>query len=113
MTLKLAPFCDDLKKYPQYLHTPPKILIFLKTPKNIEIQNFEPPKIARAYVCENIRVPPPPPATPGGQHRNSIGKAMSQVIEMETVTGIGIDFMEPEPDFAQNSFVRTTEKTSY
>ena len=29
-------------------------------------------------------------------------KAMSQVIEMKTVTGIGIDFMEPEPDFAQN-----------
>ena len=40
-----------------------------------------------------------------------LGKAMSQVIEMKTVTGIGIDFMEP--DFAQNSFVRTTEKPSY
>ena len=35
MTLKLAQFCDDPpKKYPQNLHTP----------KNIEIQNFEPPK---------------------------------------------------------------------
>ena len=80
----------------------------------MKFRTLNPPKIARAYVCENIRVPPPPPpATPGGQHRNSIGKAMSQVIDMETVTGIGIDFMEPEPDFAQNSFVRTTEKTSY
>ena len=28
------------KKYPQNLHTP-KIFFFLKTPKNIEIQNFE------------------------------------------------------------------------
>ena len=34
-----------------------------------------------------------------------LGKAMSQVIETKTVTGVGIDFMEPEPDFAQNSFV--------
>ena len=33
------------RKYPQNLKTPPpKILIFLKTPKNIEIQNFEPQK---------------------------------------------------------------------
>ena len=34
-----------------------------------------------------------------------MGKAMSQIVEMKTVTGIGIEFMEPEPDFAQNSFV--------
>ena len=33
---------------------PQKIFIFLKTPKNIEIQNFEPQKIARAYVCVKI-----------------------------------------------------------
>ena len=33
---------------------PPKIFIFLKTPKNIEIQNFEPPKIGRGYVCVKI-----------------------------------------------------------
>ena len=38
---------------------PQKIFIFLKTPKNIEIQNFEPKKIAQAYVCVKIsRVPP-------------------------------------------------------
>ena len=48
-----------LKKYPQNLHTK-KILFFLKTPKNIEIQNLEPKKMTRAYVCfENIRVHPP------------------------------------------------------
>ena len=46
------------QKYPKNLHTP-KIVIFLKTPKNIEIQIFEPPKMTRAYVCvKNIRVPP-------------------------------------------------------
>ena len=39
-----------------------------------------------------------------------MGKAMSQIVEMKTVTGIGIEFMEPEPDFAQNLFVRTREK---
>ena len=38
------------KKYPQNLHTP-KTFIFMKTPKNIEIQNVEPKKLTRAYVC--------------------------------------------------------------
>ena len=33
---------------------PQKIFIFLKTPKNIEIQNFEPQKMTRAYVCMKI-----------------------------------------------------------
>ena len=33
---------------------PPKIFIFLKTPKNIEIQNFEPQKTVRTYVCVKI-----------------------------------------------------------
>ena len=42
-----------------------------------------------------------------------MGKSMSQIVEMKTVTGIGVEFMEPEPDFAQNSFVRTREKPSY
>ena len=54
MTLKLAQFCDDPQKYPQELHTPQKIYVFLKTPKNIEIQKFEPQKIAQAYVCVKI-----------------------------------------------------------
>ena len=46
------------KKYPQNLHTP-KNIIFLKTPKNIEIQNFEPKKMGRAYVCVKISEYPP------------------------------------------------------
>ena len=41
------------KKYPQNLHTP-KIIHFSETPKNNEIQNFESPKMPRAYVCMNI-----------------------------------------------------------
>ena len=39
---------------------PPKILIFLKTQKNIEIQNFEPQNIAGAYVCVKISEYNPP-----------------------------------------------------
>ena len=35
---------------------------------------------------------------------------MNRVIEMKTVTGIGIDFIEPEPDYAQNLFIRTRQK---
>ena len=38
---------------------PQKIFIFLKTPKNIEIQNSEPPKMTRAYVCMQISEYPP------------------------------------------------------
>ena len=39
---------------------PQKISIFLKTPKNIQIQYFEPKKMTRAYVCmKKIRVPRP------------------------------------------------------
>ena len=38
---------------------PKKIFIFLKTQKNIEIQNFEPKKMDRAYVCMKISEYPP------------------------------------------------------
>ena len=41
------------KKYPENLHTQ-KIFNFLKTLKNIEILNFEPPKMAKAYVYMKI-----------------------------------------------------------
>ena len=41
---------------------PHKIFIFLKTPQNIEIQNFEPKnKMTRAYVCMKIWEYPHPP----------------------------------------------------
>ena len=58
MTLKLAQFCDDPKKYPQNLHTP-KNIHFSENPKNIEIQNFEPKQMGRAYVCVKISEYPP------------------------------------------------------
>ena len=50
------------KKYPSTKSSyPQKILIFLKTPKNIEIQNFEPQKMGWAYVCVKISEYPPHP----------------------------------------------------
>ena len=60
MTLKYSPICDDPKKYPQNLHTP-KNIHFSEAPKTTEIQNFEPQKLARAYLCMKIPEPPPPP----------------------------------------------------
>ena len=67
MTLKLAQFCDDPQKNIHKIFIPPKIFIFLKPQKNnIEIQNFEPPKIARAYVCVKISEYPPPLGVWGG-----------------------------------------------
>ena len=44
MTLKLAQFCDDPKKYPQNLHTPKKYHFSENPPQNIENHNFEPKK---------------------------------------------------------------------
>ena len=61
MTRKLAQFCDDPKKvstkfsHPKQIH----VFIFLKNPKNIEIQNFEPKKMGLAYVCVKISEYPP------------------------------------------------------
>ena len=60
MTLKLAQFWDDPQKISTKSSYPQKIFIFQKTPKNIEIQNFEPPKMDRAYVCVKISEYPPP-----------------------------------------------------
>ena len=44
--------------YPQNLHTP-KNTDISETPQNIEIQDFEPPKMVPAYVY----IYPPPPHT--------------------------------------------------
>ena len=59
MILKLAKFCDDPQKISTKSSYPQKIFIFLKTPKNIEIQNFDPKKIARAFLCAKISEYPP------------------------------------------------------
>ena len=50
----IVKFCDDPKKYPQNLHTPKIFFFLLKTQKSNYIQNFEPPKMTRAYVCMKI-----------------------------------------------------------
>ena len=72
VTLKLAQFCDDPKKISTKSSHPKEIFIFfLKTKKKIEIQNFEPKKIARAYVCvKTSEYPPPPP--PPACHQDTI-----------------------------------------
>ena len=60
MTLKLAQCCDDPIKISTKSSYPKQLLIFLKTQKNIEIQNVEPKKMGRAYVCVKISEYPPP-----------------------------------------------------
>ena len=61
MTTKYSPILWWPPKIIQKIFIPQKILIFLKTPKNIEIQNFEPQKNDPSLrMYENIRVPPPP-----------------------------------------------------
>ena len=58
------------KKYPQNF-IPQKFLFFLKTQKNIEIQNFEPQKMDQAYVCMKISEDPPPgPPPPPPPHHH-------------------------------------------
>ena len=64
MTPKYSPILWWPPKNIHKIFIPPKIFIFLKTPKNIEIQNFEPKKMTRAYVCMKISEYPPP--LPGG-----------------------------------------------
>ena len=49
------------KKNIHKIFIPPKNVHFSENPKNIEIQNFEPQKMGRAYVCVKISEYPPPP----------------------------------------------------
>ena len=54
MTPKYSPILWWPQKYIHKIFIPQKIFIFLKIPKNIEIQNFEPQKMTLAYVCMKI-----------------------------------------------------------
>ena len=65
LTLRKSPkiYRNDPQKVPRFMMNsvkihnsiiPPKIFIFLKTPKNIEIQNFEPPKWSKLSVTSHI-----------------------------------------------------------
>ena len=68
MTPKYSPILWWPQKNIHKIVIPQKIFIFLKTPKNIEIQNFEPKKMTRAYVCMKIlEYPQPPPQPPRAQ----------------------------------------------
>ena len=58
MTSKTSPI---LLWYIHKIFIPPKIMIFLKPPKNIEIQDFEPLKMVPAYVYISKSQPLPPP----------------------------------------------------
>ena len=70
MTPKYSPILWWPQKIIHKIFIPKKISIFRKTPKNIEIQNFEPQKMARAYVCMRISEYPPPP--PGLYSRHTV-----------------------------------------
>ena len=80
-------FCDDPKRYPQNLHTP-KIFIFLKTLKGIEIQNFEPQNGASLRMNENIIVPPP--LHPLLADRNRGRGVQTQITEKKTLIRVFI-----------------------
>ena len=52
----------------------------MKTPKNIEIQNFEPQKVTRAYLCMKISEYTPSPLL----HSEMIAK-LTRVLSRSTV----------------------------
>ena len=59
MTSNYSPILWWPQKNIHKIFIPKKIFIFLKTQKNIEIQNFEPKKLDRAYICMKISEYPP------------------------------------------------------
>ena len=66
---------------------PPKIFIFLKTLKGIEIQNFEPQNGASPRMNENIIVSPPPPSTLSSQIETGAGGVQTQITEKNSDKG--------------------------
>ena len=62
------------------------MFIFLKTQKNIKIQNFEPQKMDRAYVCMKISEYPPWATNesqevspfPAGDHKAHINRCVQR-----------------------------------
>ena len=59
MTPKYSPILWWPQKNIHKIFIPQKIFIFLKTPKNNEIQNFEPKKLTGAYLYMKISEYPP------------------------------------------------------
>ena len=60
MTPKYCQICDDPQKISTKSSYPKKYSFFSKPQKNIEIQNFEPPKMTQADACMKISEYPPP-----------------------------------------------------
>ena len=65
MTPKYGPILWWPQKNIHKIFIPPKIFIFLKNQKNIEIQIFDPQKMTLAYVCMKISEYPPLGLHPG------------------------------------------------
>ena len=59
ITPKTSPIFGWPQKNIHKIFIPKKIFIFLKTPKNIEIQKFDPKKMVQAYVYTKISEYPP------------------------------------------------------
>ena len=90
MTPKYSPILWWPKKISTKSSYPPKIFIFLRTPKDIEIQNFEPQEndtTLRMY--ENIRVLPPP-HPPGSEQLIRVILSSLFLWRCEGGLGIGI-----------------------
>ena len=70
MAPKIVQFCNDPPKNNYNFIIPPQNIIFLKPRKNIEIENFEPPKMVWAYVYMKIseNQSTPAPGVIGGPH---------------------------------------------
>ena len=61
MSLELAQFCDDPKKYPQNLHTPQKYSFFWKPQKILKFRLLNTQKKSEpTYVWKYQCTPPPP-----------------------------------------------------
>ena len=74
MTLKLAQFCDDPKKYPQNLHTPQKYTRFSKPPKILKFRILNPKKLPGPMYVWKCQSPPLSLGTPLTQGLGSKGQ---------------------------------------
>ena len=77
------------KNYPQNLHTP-QFFFLSENQKNIEIQNFEPKKMTRAYVCMKITEYPPGASCPRLKRVGKYDMLAMPNHQTHTVTGSAI-----------------------
>ena len=82
---------------------PQKLFIFLKTPKNIEIQNFSPKQMTQAYVCMKYQSTPPPPPPPPPPPRSQPSHYVSKQLAVYKV--VKIAYSTPVPNVSSLSLV--------